>query len=274
MFRTPALRTGFRKFFVRSGPPSNPLILFGLFWLILVVPWAHLAAQTTSVVYGTVTDSQGVAIVGATISLSGSMLEDTITSDRTGSYGVAGLQPGTYTLRVSKPGLAAKTYQDLAVTVNRSLVVNVVLPVSAVREAITVSAKPPLLESSNSSSGATILPRVIEQMPINGRNYLDLMQLVLGVTVNRQKDTGTDAAVPILGERGGNATFLIDGMPNSNGVDGGPAAPFDQDSILEFQVLTAGYKAEFGHGSGGVVNVVTQSGTSQWHGVVSAFHRN
>src|SRR5205823_2283987 len=151
---------------------------------------------------------------------------------------------------------------------------DVELAVSPVQIEITVSALLPLVEAGASSSGATILPHQIEQMPINGRNYLDLMQLVPGVAVNRRVDAGTDAAVPILGERGGNAVFLIDGMPNRNGVDGGPAAPFDQDSILEFQVLTAGYKAEFGHGSGGVVNVVTKSGTAQWHGRFSFFHRN
>jgi hypothetical protein len=111
-------------------------------------------------------------------------------------------------------------------------------------------------------------------MPINGRNYLDLMQLVAGVAVNRQVDVGSDAAVPMLGERGGNAMFLIDGMPNKNTVDGGSAAPFDQDSILEFQTLTSGYAAEFGHGSGGIVNVVSKSGTSQWQGLLSGFHRN
>jgi hypothetical protein len=92
-----------------------------------------------------------------------------------------------------------------------------------------------LLETTISSSGATIPPQQIEQMPINGRNYLDLMQLIPGVTVNRQADAGTDAAAPILGERGGNAIFLIDGMPNGDAVDGGPAAPFDQDSILGFK---------------------------------------
>src|SRR5579863_5865944 len=102
-----------------------------------------------------------------------------------------------------------------------------------------------LIEPAISSSGATILPQQIEQMPINGRNYLDLMQLVPGVSINRQANAGTDAAAPILGERGGNSLFLVDGMPNSDGVNGGPAAPFNQDSILEFQVLTAGYKAEF-----------------------------
>src|SRR5205823_4133364 len=151
---------------------------------------------------------------------------------------------------------------------------DVELAVSPVQIEITVSALLPLVEAGASSSGATILPHQIEQMPINGRNYLDLMQLVPGVAVNRRVDAGTDAAVPILGERGGNAVFLINGMPNRNSADGGPAAPFDQDSILEFQVLTSGYKAEFGHGSGGVINVVSKSGTSQWHGLVSAFHRN
>src|SRR5207237_8954722 len=85
---------------------------------------------------------------------------------------------------------------------------------------------------------------------------------------------GTGGAVPLLGERGGNAAFLIDGMPNSNLVDGGSAAPTSQDSILEFQALTSGYKAEFGHGSGGIVHVVTRSGNNEWHGLGSVFHRN
>ncbi|MGH9352740.1 MAG: TonB-dependent receptor, partial [Terriglobia bacterium] len=252
------------------------LFLLSFFCLIFFTNLTRLAAQTASIIQGTVADPQALPIAGATITLSGPRLAHkiVIASDAAGSYRIAGLQPGTYRLRVTKPGFTAKVYENLTVTVNRSLVFNVALPVGTVRQAITVSAKPPLLDTSNSSSGATILPLQIEQMPINGRNYLDLMQLVPGVAVNRQKDAGTDAATPILGERGGNATFLIDDMPNSNGVDGGPAAPFDQDSILEFQVLTAGYKAEFGHGSGGVVNVVTKSGSGNWHGLASAFHRN
>src|SRR5260370_29553792 len=114
-----------------------------------------------------------------------------------------------------------------------------------------VSADPTLLESTTSSSGATILPQQIEQMPINGRNYLDLLQLVPGVAINRQQDPTLDGATPILGERGGNALFLIDGMPNRDEVNGGAAAQFNQDSILEFQAVTSGYNAEFGHGAGG-----------------------
>jgi len=91
------------------------------------------------------------------------------------------------------------------------------------------------------------------------------------VTINRNFREGDDNSWPILGERANNAVVLIDGMPNRDEVNGGPAGQFDQDSILEFQVLTSGYKAEFGHGSGGIVNVLTKSGTNDWHGTASLF---
>jgi hypothetical protein len=259
----------------RALRPNAPVLLL-LLCIFLTIGTASLAAQTTSTIEGTITDAQGLGIVGAVITLNSPMLasETEITSDATGSYRISGLQAGTYKLRVAMPGFADKVYQGLVVSVNHLLILDIALAVSAKPEVITVSASPPLLEVGVSSTGSTILPEQMEQMPLNGRNYLDLMQLVPGVAINRQIDADKDAAVPILGERGGNAIFLIDGMPNRNSLDGGAAAAFDQESILEFQVLTSGYNAEFGHGSGGVVNVVTKSGTSQWHGLASGFHRN
>ena len=252
------------------------LAFFLLVSLNFVAESSLVAAQTTSIIEGTVSDQQHLAIVGAEITLSSPTIpRDLVTqTEGTGAYRIRGLPAGTYNLHVAKDGFTEKTYRELTITVNRLLILDVVMTISPVREDITVSGDPPLLETTISSSGATILPRQIDQMPINGRNYLDLMQLVAGVTVNRQVDVGTDAAVPMLGERGGNVMFLIDGMPNKNAVDGGAAAPFDQDSILEFQTFTVGYAAEFGHGSGGVGNVVSKSGTSQWHGLLSGFHRN
>lgn len=243
--------------------------------LFLAFP-ARLTAQTTSVIEGFVLDPQGLAIAGAEIMVRGPALarEIKISSDATGAYRVSGLQAGDYQLRVAKPGFATQVYTGLGVTVNRVLTFTIVLAVSTIQAEVIISAKAPLLETAASSSGTTIVPQQIQQMPLNGRNYLDLLQLVPGAAINRQVDEGTDRAVPILGERGGNAIFLIDGTPNNNAVDGGAAAPFNQDSILEFQVLTGGYKAEFGHGSGGVVNVVTVSGTDWWNGRLSFFHRN
>src|SRR4030095_16877324 len=114
----------------------------------------------------------------------------------------------------------------------------------------------------------------IKEMPTNGRNYLDLMQLVPGVVINRQANVGSDNANPVLGERSGNNNFLIDGQPNKDTVNGGAAAQFNQETIAEFQVLTTGYKAEFGQASGATVNVITKSGSNEFHGVGSLFHRN
>jgi outer membrane receptor protein involved in Fe transport len=130
------------------------------------------------------------------------------------------------------------------------------------------------LEPNTSATGATITPRKITELPVNGRNYLDLMQLVPGVAINRQADPNSDGANPVLGERSGNNNFLIDGQPNKDTVNGGAAAQFNQETIAEFQVLTAGYKAEFGQASGATVNVITKSGSNAFHGVGSLFHRN
>jgi hypothetical protein len=185
-----------------------------------------------------------------------------------------GLQAGVYTITASKPGFIPETLNSLEVTVNCTITVNMSLRVQGQIEKVEVASVAVLLETNTSSSGATIVPAQIEQMPINGRNYLDLLQLVPGVAVNRQQDPSSDGATPILGERGGNAVFLIDGMPNRDEINGGAAAQFTQDSILEFQVVTSGYNAEFGHGSGGIINVVSKSGTNDWHGGVSVFHRN
>ena len=246
-----------------------------VFYLLIATSPPPLAAQTTSVIQGRVIDAQGLAIDGAAIIVSGPALisQIKVTSDATGSYRVPGLPPGTYNLRTTKPRFAVKLHEGLMVTVNRILTFNITLDVGMVQDTVTVAANSSQLDTAVSSTGVTILPQQVEQMPLNGRNYLDLLQLVPGVTVNAQVDAGTDASTPILGERGGNAAFLIDGMPASNLVDGGPAAPFSQDSILEFQVLTAGYKAEFGRGSGGVVNAVTKSGTNQVKGSAFFFLR-
>src|SRR5712671_3680010 len=235
-----------------------------------------LDAQTTSVLEGTVTDQQGLAVAAVEIHI----IERALGIDRKAASGtdgnsrVIGLPAGTHTLTASKSGFVTQTIRNLELTLNNTITLNFTLKLGGQTEKVEVSGVAPLLESVTSSSGVTILPQQIEQMPINGRNYLDLLQLVPGVAINRQQDPSLDSATPILGERGGNAIFLIDGMPNRDEVNGGAAAQFNQESILEFQVLTGSYKAEFGHGSGGVINVVSKSGTNDWHGGVSFFHRN
>jgi len=233
-------------------------------------------AQTTSTIEGTVSDRQGLAISGAEVSVTANTLalSRKTTTDGTGNYQISALPAGIYTLTVSHAGFSTQEFKDLEMTLNRTLKFDVSLDVGTVAQKVVVSAEIPLLETTASSQGATIVPSQIVNMPINGRNYLDLMQLVPGVAINRQADLNSDNATPVLGERANNTGFLIDGLSNQDELSGGAAAQFNQDTIAEFQVITTGYKAEFGHASGGVVNVITKSGTNDTHGLVSAYHRN
>jgi hypothetical protein len=261
------------KIFHLRPIPASCLALFVALCFFGVHP---LLAQTTSSIQGTVTDKQGLAIGGAELRLSGDTLgtNRTTTSDSVGAYAFQNLPAGVYTLSVSHAGFSTHSFENLDVTLNRTLTFNVLLEVGRVDEVVKVSAELPLLETNSSSTGSTILPQDIGNMPINGRNYLDLLQLVPGVGIYRQADANSDNATPILGERANNTGFLIDGLPNENELAGGAAAQFNQDTIAEFQVITTGYKAEFGHSSGGVVNVITKSGGNDTHGLASVYHRN
>ena len=231
------------------------------------------AQTTTSNIEGTVSDANGAAVAGATVKASGATLatERSATTDDKGFFRLTALPAGKYTITASQTGFATNT-SSIELTLNRTAVIDLKLAVGAVSGVVEVSDVLPLIEPTASSTGATVTPQQIQDLPVNGREYLDLLQLVPGVAINRQ--SGGDNANPVLGERSGNNNFFIDGQPNKNTVSGGPAAAFNQETIAEFQVLTTGYKAEFGQASGAIVNVITKSGGNQYHGVGSFFHRN
>ena len=249
------------------------LVVFAMF--LFCSSLSH--AQTTdATVTGQITDQSGRVVPGVQITFT-NLNTDVLYNAQTnqeGNYRLAALKPGVYRANIAKDGFANIVKGDIELHVQDQVSINFALRVGSVSETVTVEAGAPLLNTESSSVGTVVDNRQIRQMPINGRNYLDLMQLVPGVAVNRQADQGSDVATPILGERGGNAGFLIDGLENNDQVNGGAGAQFNEDTIAEFRVATTGYKAEFGHSSGGVVNVITRSGTNDWHGVGSVFHRN
>jgi hypothetical protein len=254
-------------------------LVSGSAFLAILALFASLrlaSAQTTSTIEGTVTDKQGLALAGAQVHAEGVSIgaDRSTTTDSNGEYRLLALPAGTYRLTVTRDGFRTGVYENLEVTLNRTLHYDARLDVGSSHDQVEVSSELPLLEVESSAQSTTITPREIEDMPINGRNYLDLLQLVPGVAINRQADANSDNATPILGERANNTGFLIDGLPNQNELNGGPAAQFNQDTIAEFQVITTGYKAEFGHSSGGVVNVITKSGGNDTHGLASVYHRN
>lgn len=250
-------------------------IVLGLSFAVLLLCWP-VAAQTTSNIEGTVKDPNGAVIAGAQVKAASASLavERTTTSDQNGFYRLAALQAGTYAVTVSARAFANSSFPSVELTVNRTVTLDVQLEVGKVTEQINVTAEAVLIDSTTAATGETVTAQQIREMPVNGRNYLDLMQLVPGTVVNRQANVGSDNSTPVLGERAGNNNFMIDGQPNKNTVDGGAAAQFNQETIAEFQVLTAGYKAEFGQASGAIVNVITRSGNNEYHGVGSLFYRN
>ena len=240
---------------------------------VLLVLAAPASAQTTSTIEGTVSDASGAVIPGAEVHVRGATIsaERRATTDARGFYRLAALPAGTYTVTVTFAGLSPSA-ATLEVTLNRVVTFDVTMQVGGVQETIAVSL--PALDPSTSATATTITPREIAELPVNGRNYLDLLQLVPGVAINRQVDPNTDRSNPVLGERSGNNNFLLDGQSNKDTVNGGPAQQFNQETIAEFQVLTSGYKAEFGQASGAIVNVITKSGSNLFNGVGSLFLRD
>jgi len=251
---------------------ARTLVLF----LLLLFPLSAPSQTTVSTIEGTIKDAQGSVVSGAQVVVNSPALgiERTATTDANGFYRINALPAGNYSLTISHSGFSTRTFENVELTVNRTLTLDIPLEVGAVQEQVDVVEYAQLLNPTASSTGSTITPQQIKEMPTNGRNYLDLMQLVPGVVVNRQANVGSDNSTPVLGERAGNNNFLIDGQPNKDTVNGGAASQFNQETIAEFQVLTAGFRAEFGQASGAVVNVITRSGGNAYHGLASIFLRN
>ena len=247
--------------------------IVGTALLLLLLASAAAAQTTTSTIEGTVTDATGAVVPGAEVKVTGATLaaERSATTNAQGFYRITALPAGNYTLAITAKGFAARTV-PLELTLNRVAMVDVALQLEGIEAAVEVTS--PVIDATTSATGATITPRQITELPVNGRNYLDLLQLVPGVAINRQNDPNSDNANPVLGERSGNNNFLIDGQSNKDTVNGGPAQQFNQETIAEFQVLTNGYKAEFGQASGAIVNVITKSGGNDYRGVGSLFLRD
>jgi len=259
-----------------SGTRRFHLVLLLPAVLLALVLTPHLCAQTTTNVTGVVNDPTGARIPGATVQVEGKetgITRSAITDDR-GVYNVAALPAGSYRITVARQGFATEVVSDLTLSLDRTVSLDVTLKIGSTTEKIEVSGDMPLIDTTTPATGLTITPEQIRNLPLSGRNYLDLLQIVPGVTINRQADPGTDTAISVLGERGNNTGYLIDGLNNTNQLTGGASAQFNQDTISEFEVITTGYKAEFSHASGGVVNVITRTGGNDIHGLASLFARN
>ena len=264
--------------FSRSFAPGTARLAAAALALYLVfqlVPAEVAGAQTSGSLSGSVRDASGAPRPGALLSALGPALQGrtlTSRSDASGRYHLAPLPPGVYTVEATLDGFTTVVHREVRVGVNEDVILDFELALSAIEETIEVVGGGAALEVSRSDLGQRISPETIEALPLNGRNFEDLVALVPGVKPN--PETLRDRAFSIFGERPAATSFLIDGADNNDPIDGGALQRFSQDAIREFEVATTGYEAELGRAQGGVVNVVTRSGTNALRGSAFLFARD
>lgn len=253
--------------------------------LVLLLGWIALSSApalgqaTTGSIYGTVADPSGAVLANATVSAKNVQTgaAKTVGTTASGDYTFAVLEPGDYQVSVTIAGFKSQTQRGVRLDANQSVHVNFALQLGSAEQNITVDAGTTLVDTRESQVGSTVDEKRIQDLPLNGRNAYDLVQIVPGVT-NYQPDVATGSrqgaqlsvnAIPTQ-----NSAFYLDGSYDTNlWRFGGNLLP-NPDALQEFRILTSNYDAEFGKSPGGVVNVITRSGTNQYHGVAYEYLRN
>ncbi|MGE5243641.1 MAG: TonB-dependent receptor [Betaproteobacteria bacterium] len=250
-------------------------VLQVVLFVVLLVAAAPAWAQVTGSVAGTIKDASGAVLPGATVTIKGPSLQRqsaTATTTADGTYRIPLVPPGTYDITVELSGFTAQTRHDVEVVLNQQTTLDFTLPIAGVSESVQVSAEAPLVEVTRSDITTTVSQRTIDALPLNGRNFTDLVALVPGAKPDPNLTSTTN--VEIFGERASAVSYLVDGAENNDPVNGGALVRYTQDSIKEFEVITTGYAAEFGRAQGGVANIVTRSGTDNFGGRAFWFTRN
>ena len=247
---------------------------------VCIVPTS--AQKITGSLSGDVVDPSGASISGAKITIR-NVTTDTrreVVSNERGSYSADFLSPATYDVTVEHPGFKRKTFQGVTIDVNQSASLTITLDIGDVVQEVSVQAAAPLMQTNESSVNSTISYKQVQDLPLNGRQFLQLALLVPGAVSSppgsrQSTERGTaSSALNINGNREGSNLFLIDGSlntdPNFNGFVINP----NVDSVLEFKVQTNSYSSEFGQQAGAQINLITRSGTNRYHGSAYEFLRN
>lgn len=251
--------------------------------LALAAPFAT-AQVTTGTIFGTVTDPQGAVMVGATVTVTNQDQGTVVTkkADETGSFQFPFLIPGSYRVTVEQAGFKKAEQKDVVVAVNSQVRVDMAMTVGNVSETVEVTASAPLVQSTTAETGQVIEQRAVQELPLNGRNFAQLVYLAPGVTPGQAGENLSGASTfnpraaanyNPLGQRANANGWLLDGIDNNEYTFNTVIVQPSLESVREFKVLTGSFSAEFGRGAG-VVSVSTRSGANDLHGTAFWFHRN
>ncbi len=262
----------------RVGRITTALILL----LSLFVSIASAQTTGASSIQGLITDNTGALIPGAQVeakNLDTGVVSKAV-SNEAGLYRVPGLIPGRYSLTVSAQGFSKVETPELRLEVGQTARLDYSLTAGSLSETVTVTAEAVLLNSETTEVGQVIDGKRIVEMPLNGRNYLQLAQLTAGVLPSGNSRTSGEGGFLAFGQHTYQNNVLLDGADNSSRASGGPlgfeaqAVKPPVDAVSEFKVLTNNTSAEFGYSTGAKVVVTTRAGTNQFHGSLYEFLRN
>jgi len=261
------------------------------FALLILAMMPVRAQQTTATLLGTITDSTGAAVPGVTVRLASTATNFTrqTTTDQAGNYSFPYLPTGVYKIDASHDGFQAQHVEQVTLQVDQTARVDFALQVGNVTESVVVTGEATLLQTENASVGTVIDSSKIVELPLNGRNFIQLAQLIPGVqagtpgsiTVRRGRGSvgqsdpayGSTAA-SANGSRDTANRFYLDGVEEMDYDAMTYAFSPSVDSLAEFKVQTSTYSAEYGGAPGGQVNMITKSGTNQYHASLWEFNRN
>ncbi len=237
-----------------------------------------LGQDATGRIVGLVTDPSGSVIPKAKITVTnvGTGISSTALAGDDGAYQVLLLPVGSYRVEAEAAGFRKSVTNPQDLAINQSLKIDFKLEVGSTTETVQVEANASGVETVNSSLGQVVSGTQIANAPLNGRNVMDLAKLMPGVipAVAGATTTAGGTAFSVAGSRTDSVSFLIDGAMNTNLLNNGLILNPNPDAVDEFKILTSNYNAEYGRNAGGIVSVVTKSGTNTFHGSAYEYVRN
>lgn len=247
-----------------------------LFFLLPVLAVAQGIA--TGDLHVTVKDPNGGLVTNASVLAiaQAKSFQRANNSSTNGEYVFIALPPGTYTVNVDAPGFAKARVADVVVTVGGMVNLPVTLPLASAQETVTVNSEAEMVETSRTSTTNTIEQRRIDNLPTNGRNYINFALTDSQVVRDNAPSIGAapTSGLNISGQRGRSNLVNVDGADAVDNSVNGVRSTVSQEAVQEFQIITNSYAAEYGRASGGVVNIITRSGSNDFHGDVFGYLRN